>query len=52
MQGGFGGGMRCWWMDVCYRFLMPMLPQHIDRVFCTLRRKTTSKDLDCHIGAH
>jgi hypothetical protein len=51
MQGGFGGEMRCGWMDVRYRFSIPTSPQYIDRDF-SLRRKTTSKDLDCHIGAH
>jgi hypothetical protein len=44
--------MRCGWIDVHYRFLIPTSPEYIDRVFFTLRRKNTSKDLDCHIGAH
>jgi hypothetical protein len=33
MQGGFGGGMMCGWMDVHYRFLIPTSPQYISRVF-------------------
>ncbi len=35
------------------RCLIPTSPHYIDRVFLyLLRRKTTSKDLDCPIGAH
>jgi hypothetical protein len=52
MQGGFGGGMRFGWMDVPYKFLIPTSPQYIVRVFLYVRRKTTSKDIDCYIGAH
>ncbi len=35
-----------------FRSLIPMSPQYIARVFLYVRRKMTSKDLDCHIGAH
>jgi hypothetical protein len=43
--------MRCGWMDVRYRFLIPTSPQYIDSFFVPYAEKTTSKDLDCHIGA-
>jgi hypothetical protein len=43
VRGRFGGGMRCWWMDVRYRFLIPMSPQYIDRVFLYLTQKNHLK---------
>ncbi len=39
MQGGFGGGMECGWIDVRYRFLIPTSPQYIDRFFLYLTQK-------------
>jgi hypothetical protein len=30
--------MRCGWMEVRYRFLIPMSPQYIDRVFFILKK--------------
>jgi hypothetical protein len=43
MQGRFGGGMRCGWMDVRYRFLIPTLPQYIDRGFLYFMQKSHLK---------
>jgi hypothetical protein len=37
---------------MCAMFLIPMSSQYIDRVFLYLMQKTTSKDLECHIGEH
>ncbi len=45
--------MRCRWMDVRYRFLIPIVIQYIDTgFFVPYTEKITLKDLDCHIGAH
>ena len=34
------------------RIFIPTLTWYITRVFCTLRRNTTSTNLDCHILTH
>jgi hypothetical protein len=39
MQCGFGGEMRCEWMDVHYRFSCSTSPQYIDRDFMSLTQK-------------